>query len=336
MTTTGAKRTKERFNDIASQYFVPYDLPFAVKRFLKQTHPKILIVMETELWPNMLKYTAQYKIPTLLANGRLSKKSLRSYFRIRLMANRMLNRLTKIAAQADADSKRYQTLGASKEQITITGNMKFDIKAPQEQIDTAKTWRDTQGSRPTWIAASTHEGEEKQIFAIHQQLQKEIPNLLLVLVPRHPQRFDEVYELCKQQGNTIRRSEGKSVEQNTTIFLGDTMGELFFYYAIADVAFMGGSFAPIGGHNFLECVAVNTPIIIGPHYHNFKAMVNMFNRGGGIQVCQDANDAKNILQTLLTDENKREQQASSATKIWAKNSGSVERHVALVDQLLSE
>jgi 3-deoxy-D-manno-octulosonic-acid transferase len=269
-TLTGSRQVREALGERVLHVYAPYDLPGAVRRFLRQTRPRLAVIMETELWPNLLRQCAVAGIPTMIANARLSERSARGYARIRRLTASMLRDVTLIAAQAEADADRFRALGAPR--VAVTGNLKYDLSLPDDLPE--RGWqlrRELLGEeRRVWIAASTHAGEDEPILAALALLRPRWPELLLLLVPRHPERFDGVAALCRQQGcKLVRRSEQRACAPDTAVFLGDTMGELLLFYAAADLAFIGGSLVDTGGHNVLEPALLGLPVLFGPHMFNF-------------------------------------------------------------------
>ena len=269
-TLTGSRQVREALGEQVHHVYAPYDLPGAVGRFLRQTRPKLAVIMETELWPNLLRQCAVAGIPALIANARLSERSARGYARIRPLTAALLQDVTLIAAQAEADAERFRALGAPR--VEVAGNLKYDLTLPDDLLERERRLRrELLGeNRPVWIAASTHAGEDEQVLDAFARLRARWPELLLFLVPRHPERFDGVADLCRQRGlSVVRRSEERSCPLDTAIFLGDSMGELLRFYAAADLAFVGGSLVPTGGHNVLEPALLGLPVLFGPHMFNF-------------------------------------------------------------------
>jgi len=271
MTPTGSKRVRETFAHQVNHFYLPYDLPDAMGRFLRRTQPKLLILIETEIWPNLLHACQQHAIPVLLANARLSARSAAGYQRIYPFIRSTLQKITAIAAQTQADADRFIMLGYPADNIIVTGSIKFDFSLPKDIVINAQSLRQQWGEqRIVWIAASTHEGEEEVILSAFNMIRQQIPTLLLILVPRHPERFNRVAQLCQRFSyQVIRRSHQQSCSTMTDIYLGDSMGELLLLYAASDFAYVGGSWTPIGGHNLLEPAALGLPVIIGVHTHDF-------------------------------------------------------------------
>ncbi|NNM58470.1 MAG: 3-deoxy-D-manno-octulosonic acid transferase [Legionellales bacterium] len=335
MTPTGSERVRALFHDTVFHVYVPYDYPGAIKRFLKRVEPCMLILMETELWPNCLHYCSEKKIPVLLANARLSQKAYLRYNRIKSMTATMLSQISIIAAQAQPDAERFIALGAPSERVVVTGSMKFDISIKTELKKEGKSLRETLGlDRSVWIAASTHENEEEEILKAFQKIQQRVPDVLLILVPRHPERFDKVAKLCVKLGYQIsRRSLQEPCTASTTIYLGDTMGELLLLYSASDVAFIGGSLVPIGGHNMLEPAVLGVPSITGPHYFNFTTIVQLLEEAGGLFRINDTDGLAQSVIDLLRDPLKRQQAGLNAQHIVEAHRGSVAMHQELIEKL---
>ena len=299
MTPTGSERIQAMFGDHVQHVYLPYDLPCAMSRLISKLQPKVLIVMETELWPNLVNQCAKRNIPIVLANARLSERSAKGYARFKRLTAPMLRQINLIAAQTQADADRFQLLGARAESLLVTGSIKFDIQVESDLLARARTIVDEWGlaQRKVWIAASTHEGEDEVVLQVHQHLLKKHPNTLLILVPRHPERFNAVYQLCRNNElETVRRSAGGVVEPSTQVFLGDSMGELMLWYALSDIAFVGGSLVERGGHNMLEPAALGKLVVSGRHVFNFNEIAGlMFDAGVLLWVENEATLAKALL-----------------------------------------
>lgn len=299
MTPTGSERVSSLFGDTVYHSYAPYDLPDAVNRFLRRVRPKTLIIMETELWPNTIHACAKRDIPVILANARLSQKSAEGYRKARWLAAPMMQQLTAIAAQAQEDGDRFESLGVASEKIEITGNIKFDLEINDALRTQAKHLRrQWQGGnqRPLWLAASTHAGEDELILAALAEVRRKLPDVLLVLVPRHPERFDGVAELCANAGFSVSRrsllldehqSQPAVLPATTDILLGDTMGELLAFCGASDLVFVGGSLVPVGGHNTIEPAAWAKPVLSGPHVFNFAEATRLLSDAGGMIICKD-------------------------------------------------
>ncbi len=334
-TPTGADRIRAVFgNEIALSYF-PYDLPGALKRFLDTCQPRLLILMETELWPNLLHYCGKRKVPVLLANARLSARSAQRYQRIASITRDMLQNITMAAVQTETEAARFVTLGLAPDRIEVTGSIKFDLEVPKDLNERGALLRAQWGTaRPIWIAASTHEGEEEQILNALAIIRKSLPQVLLVLVPRHPSRFIRAAELCKQRGHTITlRSENKACDSVTSVFMGDSMGELLLLYAASDVAYVGGSLVKTGGHNPLEPAAIGLPILMGPHLFNFLAISEQLQLANAMVVIQTAEQLAEKVLELLQDKILSNQMGENGRKFVAQNRGALAKHLALIKKI---
>jgi 3-deoxy-D-manno-octulosonic-acid transferase len=287
MTPTGSEQVRELFGDRVSHCYVPYDFPDAVRRFLDRVRPEVAVIAETEFWPNLFAACSARRIALLLVNGRVSQASMRGYLRVPQIARRMLGQATLLCAQTRIDAQRLRNLGAPERGIKVTGNLKFDVALPAHLLEEAAELRRQWGTRPVFIAASTHGGEEGQVLDAFARLRMTLPQLLLVLVPRHPERFASVAALCRRRGlaTVLRSRTPAAVPPGTQVLVGDTMGELQRLYAAADVAFIGGSLVAKGGQNLLEACAVRVPVIFGPHMFHFEEIsVMALERGAARQV----------------------------------------------------
>lgn len=319
-------------------YYAPYDLPECIAPFIDRLHPRALVIMETELWPNLLAQCAARGIPTLLANARLSEKSAAGYARFGLLAGPMLKNLDKVVAQYPADAERFIGLGLPRDRVLASGNIKFDLHIGRglasEAQALAHQWRGA-GGRRVWLAASTHAGEEEIVLDAYRQLLGEFPDLLLVLVPRHPQRFDGVAQLCRsRQLNLQRRSDGGRPGPQQQVLLGDTMGELLRFYGASDLAFVGGSLVPVGGHNMIEPAAWGLPIVSGPQLHNFATVAQLLRDAGGLQIVENAQQLAAQLAEWLRDKDARRSAGVRARQVAAENSGALARLVSEIENLL--
>lgn len=289
MTPTGSAQIRQLFGDSVGHAYLPYDLPWLQRRLIRRLRPRIVIIMETELWPNLVAQCNRADIPVVLANARLSERSARGYARVRRLVQPMFAALDWVAVQSAAEATRFASLGVRAQAMTVTGSIKFDLKPAPELITTATQWREAWGERPVWIAASTHAGEDELILAAHHQVLAQHPQTLLILVPRHPERFDSVARQVQQAGfKLVRRSEGQMPDKTDHVFLGDTMGELMQFYACADLAFVGGSLIAGGGHNYLEPAALGLPILSGPHRFNFLDISTLLEQSGALIEVSDA------------------------------------------------
>lgn len=336
MTPTGSERTQSAFGKDVHHVYLPYDLPDAINRFLNTVRPRLVIIMETELWPNII--TALYKrdIPLVVANARLSARSANGYQKLGRFMRMLLQRITLIAAQNAEDGERFIKLGLKRSQLTITGSLKFDISVTPELAARAITLRSQWASRrPVWIASSTHEGEERIILQAHRQLLTRFPDLLLILVPRHPERFKSVEEMGqKSHFATTLRSSGEIPSAATQVVIGDTMGELMLLYGIADLAFVGGSLIERGGHNPLEPAAHAIPVLMGPHTFNFKDICSKLQKAEALLTVTDAASLEKEITRLLTDDSYRRYYGHHAVNVLRENQGALQRLLQLLEPYL--
>ena len=335
-TPTGSERVRLLFGDDVFHVYCPYDLPFAINRFLDRVRPRMLIMVETEIWPNVLALCARRKIPTLLANGRLSMRSARGYARLGGFSRQVFSTIRAVAAQSQADADRFIGLGVPAERVGVTGSLKFDMRIPASVQEQIQVLRRAWGDRPVWVAASTHEGEDEQVLAAHRTLLEQVPQALLVLVPRHPERFDRVAALVARHGfDLCRRSLDQPCGEDIQVFLGDTMGELPVFLGGADVAFIGGSLVKIGGHNMLEAAAQGVPVVFGPHVFNFSAIARLLrDREAGVMV-ENAGGLAAQVSAWLQDASERSRIGENGRQVVEENRGALQRLARLVDGLLS-
>jgi 3-deoxy-D-manno-octulosonic-acid transferase len=336
MTPTGSDMASRHASEHIHHVYVPYDLPDAVKRFLKRVRPKLIIVMETELWPNMLHYSAKQHIPILLANARLSPRSAKGYRYIKQLTRNMLNCIQLIAAQTQEDAKRFIALGADPQKVINAGSIKFDTEIPKDLVQQGKFLRASWDvERPVWIAASTHPGEDEIILDAFTKIREVLPTTLLILVPRHPERFKDVANLCQQRKfSVVKRSQGQPCSINTSIFLGDSLGELFLFYSASDVAFVGGSLVSVGGHNLLEPAALGLPVVTGPHLFNFAEISRLLSEAKAAQIVHDENELAISLIQLLQDSRLRKEMGEKGHHVVEQNRGALEKHLKWIDQQL--
>jgi 3-deoxy-D-manno-octulosonic-acid transferase len=335
-TPTGADRVRALFGNDVTHLYAPLDLPWIVKRFLRAFQPRLLILVETEIWPNLIHYAKLDAVPTLLANARLSVRSARGYHRFAGLTREALRNLTMIASHAEADAERFHTLGAKPENIEVTGSIKFDVHLPGsllERVDVLR--REWGGQRPVWIAASTHEGEDELILQAHTMIRQLLPATLLVLVPRHPERFERVGQLVEEEGFTlVRRTDQRPCNDDTAVFLGDTMGELTLFLGASDVAFIGGSLIPHGGHNILEATAQGVAVVFGPHMFNFHEISELYlQHQAAVQVETVGALAEQVIQ-WLSDASERSRVGEVGRELVEQNRGALDRLTRLVDRLL--
>lgn len=336
MTPTGSATVGELFGDSVAHCYVPYDLPTAVWRFLNRTRPRLALIMETELWPNLFHQCHKRRIPLILANVRLSEKSAHGYRRFAGLTRTTLANVSRVGAQTGADAERMRVLGAAP--VEVTGNIKFEMDVPADLAARTAALRSGFGKRPVWVAASTRAGEEEQVLDAFARLREQFPGLLLVLVPRHPERFDAVAKLCQQRGLRFERRSARKdgAAADTAILLGDTMGEMLLFHAAADVSYIGGSLVPLGGQNLLEAAAVGTPVVFGPHMFNFSEISRMARgRGAGRQV-QDAVELAGAVADYLENPALRNAAGEAGQRLVAENRGALAKTLALVRQVLTD
>ena len=332
ITPTGSERVRALWGDAVDHVYVPYDLPGAVARFLQHYRPRLALVMETELWPNLLFGCRDRGIPTYILNARLSARSLRGYRVLAPLISRVVRTLKRIGAQSSADGRRFVALGADRADVVDTGNLKFDIAAPQELAEFVGQFRSPIGQRPVWIAASTHEDEEAAVIAIHRQLRQRWPDLLLLWAPRHPERFPRVAELSTAAGwQVVTRRIASWPTVDSDVFVIDTLGELMSFYACAEVAFVGGSLQPIGGHNLLEPAAVGTAMVTGPHLHNFAEISRRLREAGALVIANDADGIAQALAALLADPQARATIAAAGRTRVEQGRGALAMTLQMID-----
>lgn len=338
MTPTGSERIRAMFGDSVQHCYLPYDLPCRAGKFLQAVRPVLGIVMETELWPNHIDQCARLGIPVVLANARLSERSARGYARFPRLIAPMLQQLALIAVQTGEEAQRFQALGAPADKVQVTGSVKFDLQVPSDLIQQAQElraqWQLSQ--RPVWIAGSTHEGEDLLVLEAHRQLLQGFPRALLILVPRHPERFEPVHQLCRIQGfQTVRRSTGEHVSAEAQVLLGDTMGELLLLYALADIALVGGSLIPHGGHNLLEPLMLDKPVLSGPHVFNFQEIARQMREARALREVREEREIATAVARLWTDRTAYAAMQEAGRKVLDANQGALERLLDMLDDLLS-
>ena len=331
-TPTGAERVKLLYGDDVIHYYFPYDIPLVINRWLKQVNPQKLIMMETEVWPNLLMACQQKQIPAILANGRLSEKSLRGYLRFGHFTQQVFQAIRVVAVQSEDDAERFKQVGVNPAHMHITGSVKFDVSQPAIVREQAEAMRRLIGSgRPVWIAASTRDGEEEAVLAAHARVSEKIPEALLILVPRHPERFDKIAQLCEQRGFTLmRRSSNRICSEEHNIFLGDSMGELPMMYQVADVAFVGGSLVDTGGQNVLEPASFGLPVLFGPSMYNFATISEMLLCEQAALRVDDAAALAEQVVTWLSDASERAKYGENARRLVEENRGATDKLVSLI------
>jgi 3-deoxy-D-manno-octulosonic-acid transferase len=343
VTPTGAERARAQFGTDVWVRYVPYDLPGSVSRFFDRVQPRMAIILETELWPNLYNECGRRRVPLVLASARISPRSATRYRRLSGLFRETLSHGIVIAAQSEADAERFRSIGANPLRTHVTGNIKFDFSLPDDIGAVGAALRARHApQRPVWIAGSTHDGEEQVLLDVQAQfaatpLAEGSAKPLLVLVPRHPQRFDEVAALLERRRlRYVRRSSGQACDAGTEVLLVDTLGELLQFYAAADVAFVAGSLVPIGGHNLLEPAALGVATLSGPHNFNAQEIADMLIETGAVQVVHDADELGAALRLLLADPVERARRGALGREAVDHNRGALGRLLALIDPILNE
>lgn len=336
-TATGAERARALWGDKVTQCYLPYDYSWAMDKFLAHSQPRLIIVMETELWPNLLALAQRKKIPVLLANARLSAKSAEGYSKIQGLMTPMLQALSVLAAQDQDTAQRFLDLGAPATTVQVTGSLKFDLTLPdnlaERALELKQQWQ--LDGRPIWVAASTHDGEDEIVLAAFKHIQQQFNNALLMLVPRHPERFDQVAELITKQGFSMaRRSQQQAVTPDVEVFLADSMGELLLWLAVADVAFVGGSLVNVGGHNPLEPAALAVPIVTGQTMFNFKQITEILLQAGALKQAANSQELAGVVCDWLNNPEQKQQAGQAALQVVNANKGALAKHLAIVEGLL--
>ncbi len=330
-TPTGRATGEQLYGDTVLRAYLPYDYPFAVRRFLRQFRPKLGILMETEIWFNLIHEAHVAGVPVLLLNARLSEKSAKGYGRFASLTRNALHNLAAIAAQTPDDAARLIELGAA--HVSVMGNLKFDIVPPLAMLERGNSLRRQFGAvRKIFLAASTREGEEALLLDAHQELGGDA---LLVIVPRHPQRFDEIADILGKRGLRYqRRSESRGVSADIQVVLGDSMGEMFAYYAACDLAYIGGSLLPFGGQNLIEACSVGTPVLIGPHTFNFADASRLAVEAGAAVRVTDATELLREAQVLLNDADARARMRKQSLTFVAAHQGATDKAMAVIRRFL--
>ena len=332
-TPTGSERLHLLFENAVRHVYVPLDLLPILSRFLDAVRPQLAVVMETEIWPNMLRACERRNIPVVLANARLSARSARGYARLGGFTRETLGRFAAICAQGPDDAARFRALGAPAERVQVIGSIKFDVRRPASLLDQAEVLRRLWGvQRPVWVAASTREGEEEQVLTAHREILDQLPQALLVLVPRHPERFERVAALVARRGFALaRRSANDPCSEKVSVFLGDTMGELPAFLAAGDTAFIGGSLVPCGGHNLLEAAAAGVPVAVGPHVFNFAQITELMLRAGAAVQVADAHALARCMWEWLGDAATRARVGERGRQVVEANQGALRRLLDVLD-----
>ncbi|WP_415056493.1 lipid IV(A) 3-deoxy-D-manno-octulosonic acid transferase [Halopseudomonas sp.] len=332
MTPTGSEQIRKMFGDRVGHTYLPYDLPWLQRRFIRRLRPRVGVIMETELWPNMVHEAKAAEVPLILANARLSERSARGYRRVGWLVRPMFAALDWVAVQTEAEAQRFARLGVAQESMSITGSIKFDLQPDSDVLEQAAQLRGQWSGRPVWIAASTHAGEDEHILAAHRQVLESHSDALLILVPRHPERFGDVAKLIAGANmNAVLRSSGKTPMRADQVLLGDTMGELMMLYACADIAFVGGSLVAHGGHNYLEPAALGLPIISGPHSFNFTEISELLQGSGALQRVADQRELATAVIRLISEPTAARQAGTAGLAVVKDNQGALERLLQGID-----
>ncbi|WP_133126744.1 lipid IV(A) 3-deoxy-D-manno-octulosonic acid transferase [Legionella nagasakiensis] len=337
MTPTGSEQVSKRFGQRVAHQYLPYDLPWALRRFFKKINARIGIIMETELWPNVIFEANRRNLPLLLANARLSDDAFKSYQKVRFFFKPILQQFTEIMAQSEEDARRYVALGAPSQHMSVLGNLKFDLQITISKDKNFPQFKEKWGKeRVVFIAASTHDNEEEQLLIRLTELKQAIPSLLLLIAPRHPERFQTVYKLSKKLGfNTALRSQFSTIDTHSDVIILDSLGELLGFYQLSDYAFVGGSLVPIGGHNLLEPIAMQVPVFSGPYVSNAKAISRDLCVAEAIQLVKDADELMQSICNMHAHQAIKERQVSNANAVLRANRGSVARLMKKIEAILS-
>ncbi|KZX58189.1 3-deoxy-D-manno-octulosonic acid transferase [Halioglobus sp. HI00S01] len=332
-TPTGSDRVRSLFGERVFHVYSPWDMPGAVARFFARVKPGLLVVMETELWPNLLHHAQRNQCPVILANARLSARSARGYQRVAGLTAQMMQQLTLVACQSRADGERFVQLGLAADRLQVTGSIKFDIDLDNSLRAEATALKSSWPNAPVLLGSSTHPGEDELLLQALGEVREHHPNALLLLVPRHPERFDGVAALCAREGfNVVRRSSGRPPEAGRDVYLGDTMGELRLLSGVADIAVIGGSFIQHGGQNVLEAAAWGVPVVSGPHMFNFTEITELLTTAGAMRQVADGDELGRCLMEILAAPNVMQAMGEAGEQVVAENRGALARLTALVDE----
>lgn len=331
-TPTGAKQIHNGLGDKVKHHYSPCDLPGTIKRFIHRARPKLLVIMETELWPNWLHHLKSSQIPVILANGRLSERSAQKYQKISSLSKEMMGAFVKVLAVNNQDAERFQRIGLTSDKSIVTGNIKFDIDIPQfSDHEYYPVWK----GRPVWIAASTHKGEDELVLKAHQLICEQVPDARLILVPRHPERFESVARLISDTGLSMaRRSQPDSWGENAQVLLGDTMGEMMKAFNISDITWVGGSFAEVGGHNPIEPAVLAKPVLTGPYIFNFNEIFGDLIAAGGAQMVQNEFELADRIVKLMQTPDIAQDMGQKALQVIERNRGALDKTVSVIEQYL--
>ncbi len=330
-TPTGSAQVRQQLADQVHHVYLPYDLPFAVTGFLRRVRPSVVLLVETEVWPNLLHLCREKGVYSLLANARLSERSAQRYARLGRFSQQTFAQFDCIAAQGEADARRLRGLGVAPTRVCVTGSIKFDMHIPASLEERVEVLRREWGGRPVWIAGSTHEGEDEVVLSAHHQILERFPDALLILVPRHPERFDRVASLCgRERLQLARRSRHGDYSNATQVYLGDTMGELPVLLGTADVAFIGGSLVMTGGHNMLEAAAQGVALCFGPHVFNFSVVSQILIDAGAAFQISNGQELASQVSAWFADASARADVGERGRRVVAQNRGALSRLIRLI------
>ena len=335
VTPTGAERVKAIFGDTVHHAYIPFEFPHAVRMFFKQTRPDAALIMETEIWPNLYRACGVREIPLILVSARISPKSVPGYRKLLPLIRETLSHGIIIASQSDDDADRFLSLGAAPERTYVMGNIKFDIRHDVDTLEMGRAERERLfGDRPVWVAASTHDGEEELVLDAHESVRARHDDALLVLIPRHPERFSTVREYVTRRGFSMVSRTDDRPAGDAAVFVVDTMGEVPVFYAASDVAFVAGSLVPIGGHNLLEPAALGVPVITGPHNFNAQDIADMFVEIGACRQVEDTRELADVIDELFANPEEAARLGRAGLKVLEDNRGALKRLLVLLEPLL--
>lgn len=336
ITPTGSARVRKLWGDAVFHVYLPYDLPGPVNRFLDRIRPALAVIMETEIWPNLFRACRQRGVPVVVANARLSARSLHGYGPVRPLAREAIRSAALVAAQSAADAERLVELGADPTRLHVVGNLKYHQGVPEGLEAAAAAWRTVWGAhRPVWVAASTHEHEEPLVLRVHARVRQHFPDALLLWAPRHPERFAQVIDAARNAGLvTACRSQDELPRPDTQCFVIDTLGDLMNFYAVSDVAFVGGSLQAVGGHNVMEPAALGVPALVGPHTFNFAEATAMLAREGALHAVEDVEALTREVIRLLGEPGVRQAMGAAGRRVVEHERGALARTLALIEAVV--
>ncbi|MCZ6641502.1 MAG: lipid IV(A) 3-deoxy-D-manno-octulosonic acid transferase [Gammaproteobacteria bacterium] len=335
MTPTGSAQVRQKLNDCVSHCYAPYDFRWGVKRFFDAVQPRLLVLVETELWPNMIDEASKRNVPVLLVNARLSERSAQGYGRVSSITRHMMSQLHFVACQFPDHAERFIRLGADPSRVDVLGSVKFDVELTADHDERVRHLQATLslGDRPVWIAGSTHPSEEEVVLAAHRLVHERHPDACLLLVPRHPSRTQTVVRLARQAGfrtGQMSAIDAKHSNPSMDVIVADTMGQLLYLYGLSEVAFIGGSLVPAGGHNPIEAAICAKPLLMGPEVFNFRDVVAAFHDSGALQLVHDAEDLAANVAELFADTAERKRRGEVALQVVADNTGTTHRLLELL------